>query len=400
MPYDPATGTFTRVSNSFSDPILGTVIDPTDADLLFDDYDEGLSEVAAWKVDNDNIIGGENAGQDLTTSPANILIGKDAGKDLTTGTGENSVLGNGSTGASMTTATQCSIFGAESGTMITGDTGHSLFGFQAGLSLNSNGQTWNSLFGHISGRLITTGGSNAGFGRGSLGSEVTGSYNAGFGHAALFGGVSMLGVTGFGDSAGAADPAGTANWQATGLTYFGPVNDVSTSYIGRFTGKSTAAARTNSHAIGTLARIPIKDNVMVLGHGLASVETAGGYWDGWTRVDISSTVGLTITAAQMLTGLVVRAGVLAGPVNDTTDTAAAIVAAGPGLNCEVPCSIERSYNNGTTGGFTVTVIGGSGVSVSGLGLGGAVASGATARFRIVITNSTSGAEAISVYRMS
>lgn len=43
MPRNPTTGVFTRVSNSFSDPVFGTVIDPTDADALFDDYDTGLT---------------------------------------------------------------------------------------------------------------------------------------------------------------------------------------------------------------------------------------------------------------------------------------------------------------------------------------------------------------------
>lgn len=43
MPRSPTTGIFTRVSNSFSDPITGTVIDPTDAIELFTDYDSGLT---------------------------------------------------------------------------------------------------------------------------------------------------------------------------------------------------------------------------------------------------------------------------------------------------------------------------------------------------------------------
>lgn len=43
MPRSPTTGDFTRVSNSFSNPVYGTVIDPTDADSLFDDYDTGLT---------------------------------------------------------------------------------------------------------------------------------------------------------------------------------------------------------------------------------------------------------------------------------------------------------------------------------------------------------------------
>lgn len=43
MPRNLTTGIFTRVSNSFSNPVYGTVIDPTDADALFDDYDGGLT---------------------------------------------------------------------------------------------------------------------------------------------------------------------------------------------------------------------------------------------------------------------------------------------------------------------------------------------------------------------
>jgi hypothetical protein len=43
MPRNPSTGIFTRVSNSFSDPIVNTVIDPNDAIALFDDYDEGMT---------------------------------------------------------------------------------------------------------------------------------------------------------------------------------------------------------------------------------------------------------------------------------------------------------------------------------------------------------------------
>lgn len=43
MPRDPTTGVFTRVDNSFSDPISGTLIEPIDANQLFDDYDMALT---------------------------------------------------------------------------------------------------------------------------------------------------------------------------------------------------------------------------------------------------------------------------------------------------------------------------------------------------------------------
>jgi len=43
MPRSSTTGVFARVSNSFSSPVFGTLIDPTDADAYFDDLDVGLN---------------------------------------------------------------------------------------------------------------------------------------------------------------------------------------------------------------------------------------------------------------------------------------------------------------------------------------------------------------------
>jgi hypothetical protein len=43
MPRSATTGIYTRVSNSFSQPVFGTLIDPTDADAYFDDLDVGLN---------------------------------------------------------------------------------------------------------------------------------------------------------------------------------------------------------------------------------------------------------------------------------------------------------------------------------------------------------------------
>lgn len=43
MPRSATTGVFARVSNSFSNPVFGTLIDPTDADAYFDDLDGGLN---------------------------------------------------------------------------------------------------------------------------------------------------------------------------------------------------------------------------------------------------------------------------------------------------------------------------------------------------------------------
>lgn len=66
MPRDGVTGVYTRVSNSFSNPVAGTVIDEVDADQLFDDQDnEGFNILPALLIDGDlqvaNFDGGTNA---------------------------------------------------------------------------------------------------------------------------------------------------------------------------------------------------------------------------------------------------------------------------------------------------------------------------------------------------
>lgn len=57
MPRNPTTGVFTRVSNSFSEPVLGEVIDPTDAVETFSDYDGGITDSVAPPVSStDNAV--------------------------------------------------------------------------------------------------------------------------------------------------------------------------------------------------------------------------------------------------------------------------------------------------------------------------------------------------------
>lgn len=58
MPLNPTTGVFTRVDNSFSEPVNGTVIDPTDALALFNDYDSGLD---APVMTNGQLLVGQNS---------------------------------------------------------------------------------------------------------------------------------------------------------------------------------------------------------------------------------------------------------------------------------------------------------------------------------------------------
>ncbi|UQD69203.1 hypothetical protein JEY40_24620 [Bradyrhizobium japonicum] len=346
-----------------------------------------------------NIFGGSGAGTSLTSSPQNVLLGSNAGHAITSGSGENIAIGD-SAGQAITTGTQNTIVGGLAGAAVTSDTGHTLVGYQAGLVMNGTGSQWNTFIGHASGIRATTAQSCIAVGRAAGQGIVSDNYCTVMGHAAMFlnNGGACNGIIAIGDSAAGADvTSGSSNWAGSGLTYFGAINDTNCNYIGRYTGKSTVAGRTNSHAIGALARIPVRDNAIVLGHAIVAVQTAGRYWDGFQRTDITANAGLTFTIANMNAGLIIRSGTLSGGVNDTTDTAANIVASGPGQNCEVPCSLEFSYGNNTT--QTVTVVGGTGVAVSSLGLGGAVAAGALAKFRIIIGNSTSGTESVSLFRV-
>jgi len=67
MPRDAITGVYTRVSNSFSNPVQGTLIDPTDADALFDDQDVGLNPP--------NLAGPLNVINPVTIGKAGTTVG-------------------------------------------------------------------------------------------------------------------------------------------------------------------------------------------------------------------------------------------------------------------------------------------------------------------------------------
>lgn len=74
MPRNPTTGVFTRVSNSFSEPVTGTIIDPIDADGLFDDYDAALTnsipkEPIVVTTSSDTIAAGTPAVSIQRTAP-------------------------------------------------------------------------------------------------------------------------------------------------------------------------------------------------------------------------------------------------------------------------------------------------------------------------------------------
>ncbi len=74
MPF--ASGTFTRVSNSFSAPVAGNTIDPVGAEALFDDYDAAINELPTASVGQFGTIG---AADDSAVFQAAIDAVEDAG---------------------------------------------------------------------------------------------------------------------------------------------------------------------------------------------------------------------------------------------------------------------------------------------------------------------------------
>lgn len=106
---------------------------------------------------------------------------------------------------------------------------------------------------------------------------------------------------------------------------------------------------------------------------------------------LSNASGQTLTAAQLLGGILDRAG--AAGVSDTTPTAAALVAAFPGV--AVGDVKEFSIRNRNTG--TLTIVAGSGVTLEGTTT---IATVYTRRYAIRFTNVKSGSEAVTLSGIS
>jgi hypothetical protein len=89
MARDPVTGIFTRPVNSFSDPVLGEVIDPNDATLLFVAYDDGITDSTAPPLDGlgatDNAAVRWDGATGIFTQNSLVII-DDSGNITTPGT--------------------------------------------------------------------------------------------------------------------------------------------------------------------------------------------------------------------------------------------------------------------------------------------------------------------------
>ena len=104
---------------------------------------------------------------------------------------------------------------------------------------------------------------------------------------------------------------------------------------------------------------------------------------------VSSATGVTLSAAEMVGGWILRTGAATGAVTDTTDTAANLVAAYNASDTQVGSSFLLGINNTT--GQTLTLAAGSGVTVSGTAT---INDNNTRVFLGVFTDVTSGSQAV------
>lgn len=328
---------------------------------------------------------------DATTAPAmnaasdNIAIGTGAGQALTTGI-------------------QNILIGTSNGNALTIDNGNTLVGYDIAPLLH-NGiipNNFNTGLGNQVLRSCTGCGSNVALGRASMLAATTDDHNTAVGHATLFTGVGNSQTTAIGDSAGGSALAGTAipsGFPNTGVNVFPFNGDTNLECIGETCGKATSAARKQSLCIGSYCRIPARDNSAWIGNGLQSTGTAGRLYDGTSSVTLNSNTGQTWTCAQLLAGILNRTGAIGGAFNEQPPTAQAIVqctTGGVGNSSEVPVSVPFHFINNGTGG-TATIVTNTGLTLSGLSQ--TIANSTSAIYRIIVTNSTAGAEAVTVYRV-
>ena len=106
---------------------------------------------------------------------------------------------------------------------------------------------------------------------------------------------------------------------------------------------------------------------------------------------VSSATGVTLSAAEMVGGWILRTGAATGAVTDTTDTAANLVAAYNASDTQVGSSFLLGINNTT--GQTLTLAAGSGVTVSGTAT---INDNNTRVFLGVFTDVTSGSQAVTL----
>ncbi len=134
---------------------------------------------------------------------------------------------------------------------------------------------------------------------------------------------------------------------------------------------------------------PPQLETVVVGNGKAVIQGMNDF-PLITVTSLTSGATVQLTAAQVIGGMIIDAVTAANTA--TLPTAASIVAAIP--NCRVGTSFLLTYKNAATGAYTITVAASTGSTVVGTAT---IAQNNTKIFRAVVTNVTSGAEAVTFY---
>lgn len=103
---------------------------------------------------------------------------------------------------------------------------------------------------------------------------------------------------------------------------------------------------------------------------------------------VANAAGVTITAAQLLGGIIIRSG--AAAVSDTLPTAAALVALVPGA--AIGDTFDVTIQNGNSG--LLTIVTGAGITLTGTTT---VTNANTRKYALRFTNVTPGSEAAILY---
>lgn len=333
---------------------------------------------ASIAVNENNIYGPPTAGASLTSGTGNVLLGIRAGRLLTTPT-RNVVIGedagrSGTTWFSTVAIGYGAGFSLQDGDGVTtGGFQEVLIGEQAGLNITTGPN--NVMIGSSAGKQTTTGGSNVMVGRAAGNDNTLGGFNTWVGHAAGFDYTTGDSNTFVGNQAGNAAIGGTP--ARTGS------DNVA---IGELCG-ATGAALNNTICIGNLATTAI-DATTKIGQGQDAATISGKLFSDNVRSTQTNAAGITYTVAEFLQGVILRSGP-AGAFSDTTPTAADIVAAIPG--CETFTGFNIYVRN--AGGGLLTLLAGAGVTLS---AATTIAAGNTRMYHVQVTNTTAGAEAVTV----
>jgi len=151
------------------------------------------------------------------------------------------------------------------------------------------------------------------------------------------------------------------------------------------------APKNNAMALGANATTKLANSAKI-GSGHGDTNLSGRLYYKNPQGSDNTAGSSTISIGNFMSAVFTRTGP-AGPFNDTTPTAAAIVAAIPG--CEAGSGYDWYYRN--TSGSTMTLVAGSGVTLSGTTT---VATNQCRLYKIIATNVGAGTEAVTVVGIS